>query len=109
MDELTVYFITRLDAIKAALVFFGIFITFIVLLINIWISVDNKTDAEIVADKSNKLCIIIILFSIVANLMLPSTRDMAIIKLVPKLTNVDNITTAKRVIIDVCDAIHKIK
>lgn len=110
MDELTVYFITRLDAIKAALVFFGIVITFMILLVNIFISVDEgKTREEIVASKCNILCCIIIMFSIVANIILPSTKDMAIIKIVPKLTRVDNITMAKQVIIEVCDAIHKIK
>lgn len=110
MDELTVYFITRLDAIKAALVFFGVLITFVILLVNIFISMDEgKTSKEIVTSKCHILCCIIIVFSIVANVILPSTKDMAIIKIVPKLTDVDNITAAKQVIIEVCDAIHKIK
>lgn len=100
LTETTIYFITRLDDVKA--VFHGIVIVSGMLVLASSIAVlilfsDAGTNSKLIIDEWKKLikwwksvrltCFVLFIVSLVAYALTPTTKEMAAIKVIPAIVN----------------------
>ena len=107
MNEMTAYLISRLDAIGIFVVFFMCIIPFAIGLVLIISSADNS-----LTEKCKKtlrivgICLFVLtLFGAILKTCIPTTKEMIMIKLAPKITNVENLQLLKESIIEITNAI----
>lgn len=104
MNEMTAYLISRLDAIGVFVVFFMCIIPLIIGIIMTVVSVveDNLTKSSKKTFRIVGICLLIFsLFGAMLKTCIPSTRQMIMIKLAPKITNVENLKVLKDNIIEI--------
>lgn len=111
MDEMTIYWITRLDAFKCLINFLG-FASFISAIVFGIISVAGSYDNYVVYDEKllrcfkHMTCISLIccaVFSLM-NCFLPSTKEMFAIKCIPAIASKENVEKLKAISNDMLDA-----
>lgn len=108
MSELTAYLISRLDAIGVFVVFFMCIIPFVIGAVMVIAGVFDDTETE-----SSKRTLRIVgiwllvfgLFGAMLKTCIPSTKEMIMIKLAPKITNVENLKLLKENVIEITNAI----
>lgn len=108
MSEMTAYLISRLDAIGAFVVFFMCIIPFIIGIFLMIGSVtgDNLTESCKKTLKNVGICLLVFgLFGAMLKICIPSTKEMIMIKLAPKITNVENLKLLKANIIEITNEI----
>jgi hypothetical protein len=104
MSELTAYLICRLDAIGAFVVFF---MCIIPIVIGIVMVVASAADDTLTESGKKKLRIagiwvlVFALFGAILKTCIPSSKEMIMIKLAPKITNVENLKVFKEHIIEI--------
>ena len=108
MSEMTAYFISRLDAIGAFVVFF---MCVIPLLVGFGMTIVSVAD-DTLTERGKKtfrivgICLLVFgLFGAMLKTCIPSTKEMIMIKLAPKITNVENLQLLKANIIEITNAI----
>ena len=104
MSELTAYLICRLDAIGAFVVFFMCIIPLIIGFI--MTTVSGFDDTLIESSKKTVrivgICLLVFgFFGAMLKTCLPSTQEMIMIKLAPKITDVENLKLLKTNIIEI--------
>lgn len=103
------YFICRLDAIGSFVVFFMCIIPILIGIIMVVASVVDDTLTEN-CKKSLKIAGIWVLvfgfFGAMLKTCIPSTKEMIMIKLAPKITNVENLKLLKANIIEITKEIN---
>ena len=108
MSEMTAYLISRLDAIGAFVVFFMCIIPVAIGIV--------MTIASIVDDSLTERCkktfriigiclLVLALFGAILKTCLPTTKEMIMIMLAPKITNVENLKLLKANIIEITNEI----
>lgn len=108
MSEMTAYLICRLDAIGAFVVFFMCIVPFIIGIFLMIGSVtgDNLTESEKKIFRIVSICFLVFgLFGAMLKTCIPSTKEMIMIKLAPKITNVENLKLLKANIIEITNEI----
>jgi hypothetical protein len=109
MSELTAYLICRLDAIGVFVVFF---ICIIPLILGIAMLIVGATDDTLTENNKKTLKIAGIwllvfgLFGAMLKTCIPSTKEMIMIKLAPKITNIENLQLLKANIIEITKEIN---
>lgn len=104
MNEMTAYLISRLDAIGAFVLFIMCIIPLIVGIIMTLLSVceDNLTKSSRKTIRIVGICLLVLsLFGAMLKTCIPSTQQMIMIKLAPKITNVENLKVLKENIIEI--------
>lgn len=104
MNEMTAYLICRLDAIGAFVLFLMCIIPLIIGIIMTLISVveDGLTKSSKKTIRTVGICLLVFsLFGALLKTFIPSTREMIMIKLAPKITNVENLKVLKEQIIEI--------
>jgi hypothetical protein len=108
MNEMTAYLISRLDSIGAFILFFMCIIPVIVGIVMMIASVtdDDLTESD---KKTFRIVgirlLVVALFGAILNTCIPTTKEMIMIKLAPKITNVENLQLLKVNIIEIANAI----
>lgn len=108
MSEMTAYLISRLDAIGAFVIFFMCIIPLIIGIIMTIVSAveDDLTESSKKTIRIVGICLLVLsLFGAILKTCLPTTHEMIMIKLAPKITNVENLKLLKANIIDITNAI----
>ena len=108
MSEMTAYLISRLDAIGIFVVLFMGIIPFCTgLVLTLASIVDNSlTESEKKIFKIVGICLLVFaLFGAILKTCLPTTKEMIMIMLAPKITNVENLQLLKTNIIEITNAI----
>ena len=108
MNEMSAYLISRLDAIGLFVVFFMCIIPVVIgIVMTIAGSVDDSlTKSEKKIFKIVGICLLVFaLFGAILKTCIPSTKEMIMIKLAPKITNVENLQLLKSNIIEITNAI----
>lgn len=104
MSEMTAYLICRLNAIGAFVLFFMCIIPLIIGIIMSIVSVfeDSLTESSKKTMRIVGVCLIVFgVFGAMLKTCIPSTRQMIMIKLAPKITNVENLKLLKEEIIEI--------
>ena len=105
---MTAYLISRLDSIGAFILFFICMIPAIIGIVMTIASVvdDSLTESCKKSFKSVGICLLVLaLFGSILKTCLPTTKEMIMIKLAPKITNVENLQLLKTNIIEITNAI----
>lgn len=108
MSEMSAYLISRLDAIGLFVVFF---MCIIPLIIGFGMALastfdDSLTESEKKIFRIVGICLLVFgLFGAMLKTCIPSTQEMIMIKLAPKITNVENLQIIKSNIIEITNAI----
>ena len=108
MSEMTAYLISRLDAIGVFVVLFmGVIPFFIGFVLFLASTFDNNlTESEKKIFKIVGICLLVLaLFGAILKTCLLSTKEMIMIMLAPKITNVENLQLLKSNIIEITNAI----
>ena len=108
MNEMTAYLISRLDAIGVFVVFFMCIMPLIIgiMLVACGVTADDLTESCKKTLKNVGICLLVFgLFGAILKTCLPSTKEMIMIKLAPKITNVENLQLLKANIIEIANAI----
>ena len=108
MSEMTAYLISRLDAIGVFVVLFMGIIPFCGGFVLTLASIvdDNLTKIEKKIFRIVGICLLVFsLFGAILKTCLPSTKEMIMIMLAPKITNVENLQIIKSNIIEIANAI----
>lgn len=108
MSELTAYLISRLDSIGTFILFFMCIIPVIIGTVMTIASVtdDDLTQSEKKIFRIVGICLLVLaLFGAILKTCLPSTKEMIMIMLAPKITNVENLQLLKSNIIEITNAI----
>ena len=108
MNEMTAYLISRLDSIGAFILFFMCIIPVIV---GIVMTIASVTDYDLTESEKKifrivGICLLVFaLFGAMLKTCIPTTKEMIMIKLAPKITNVENLQLLKTNIIEITNAI----
>ena len=108
MNEMTAYLISRLDSIGAFVLFF---MCIIPLIVGIIMTIGSVTDDDLTQSEKKifrivGICLLVLsLFGAILKTWIPTTKEMIMIKLAPKITNVENLQLLKTNIIEITNAI----
>lgn len=108
MNEMTAYLISRLDSIGAFVLFFMCIIPVAIGLVMTIASIvdDSLTESDKKTFKIVGICLLVFaLFGAILKTWIPTTKEMIMIKLAPKITNVENLQLLKVNIIEITNAI----
>ena len=108
MSEMSAYLISRLDAIGAFVLFFMCIIPMVIGIVMViaGLADDSLTKSEKKIFKIVGICLLVFgLFGAMLKTCIPSTQEMIMIKLAPKITNVENLQMIKSSIIEITNAI----
>lgn len=105
---MTAYLICRLDAIGAFVVFFMCIVPLVIGIIMAVASAadDTLTESDKKIFRIVSICLLVFgLFGAMLKTCIPSTKEMIMIKLAPKITNVENLKLLKANIIEITNEI----
>ena len=108
MNEMTAYLISRLDSIGAFVLFFMCIIPVVIGIVMTIASIvdDSLTESCKKAFRIVGICLLVLaLFGAILKTCLPTTKEMIMIMLAPKITNVENLQLLKSNIIEITNAI----
>ena len=108
MSELTAYLICRLDAIGTFVVFFMCIVPIVIGIIMVVASAADDTLTESGKNTLRIAGIWVLVFGLFGAMLktcIPSTKEMIMIKLAPKITNVENLKLLKANIIEITNEI----
>ena len=108
MNEMTAYLISRLDSIGAFVLFFMCIIPVAIGIVMTIASIvdDSLTESDKKTFRIVGICLLVFaLFGSILKTCIPTTKEMIMIKLAPKITNVENLQLLKTNIIEITNAI----
>lgn len=109
MDEMTVYLICRLDAIGRFVAFFMGALPLIIgiILIISGVIAEDLTEGCKKTFRTVGICLLVFsVFGAMLKTCIPTTQEMIMIKLAPKITNVENLKMFKENIIEITKEIR---
>jgi hypothetical protein len=108
MSELTAYLISRLDAIGVFVVLFMCIIPLVIGGVLVIAGVADDTETESCKRTLRIVGIWLLVFGLFGAMLktcIPSTQEMIMIKLAPKITDVENLKLLKANVIEITNAI----